>query len=63
MQSHDYAAYQNTDGADVVSVLAAVRHCANSWEGDARLLGNVRAQDISRACTAAIEAIQRVRRV
>lgn len=53
----DTAAFQDTDDADAVTVLAAVRHCANSWEGDARLLGNVRARDIARACTLAIDAL------
>jgi hypothetical protein len=53
----DTAAFQNTDDADAVSVLAAVRHCANSWDGNARLVGNVRARDISRACTASINAL------
>ena len=46
------AAFQNTDDADPTLVLAAVRHCASSWEGEARLLGNVRAKDIVRAIDA-----------
>lgn len=55
--THDNAAFQDTDDAEVITVLAAVRHCANSWEGGARLVGNVRAADISRACNAAIKAL------
>lgn len=46
------AAFQNTDDAEPHLVLAAVRHCAASWEGSARLLGNVRASDIVRAIDA-----------
>jgi hypothetical protein len=53
----DNAAFKNTDGSPAIAVLAAVRHCANSWEGSARLLGNIRAVDISRACSEAIAAL------
>jgi len=53
----DNAAFQNADDAPAIAVLAAVRHCANSWEGSARLLGNVRAIDIARACSEAIAAL------
>ena len=56
----DNAAFQDTDDAPAVAVLAAVRHCANSWEGSARLLGNVRAADIARACSEAIAALTRI---
>lgn len=55
--AYNNAAFQNTDDAEVIAILAAVRHCANSWDGSARLVGNVRARDISRACTAAITAL------
>ena len=55
----DNAAFQNTDDAPAIVVLAAVRHCANSWEGSARLLGSIRAVDISRACSEAIAALNR----
>lgn len=37
------------DDAPADAVLASVRACAASWEGGARLLGNVRAMDITRA--------------
>lgn len=47
----------NTDGAGSIEVLDAVRHCANSWDGNARLLGNIRASDIARACNEAIPAL------
>lgn len=50
----DNAAFQNTDGADAATVLAAVRHCASSWDGEARLLGNIRAKDIVRAIDALV---------
>lgn len=55
--TYDNAAFQDTDDAEIVTILAAVRHCADSWDGNARLLGNVRARDISRACSAAIKAL------
>jgi hypothetical protein len=55
--SPETAAYEDTDDAEVIKILAAVRHCANSWDGSARLIGNVRARDISRACTAAITSL------
>lgn len=53
----DTSAFQNTDDAEIATVLAAIRHCANSWDGSARLLGNIRARDISRACDYAIKAL------
>jgi hypothetical protein len=56
----DNAAFQDTDDAPAIAVLAAVRHCATSWEGSARLLGDVRASDIARACSEAITALTRV---
>ena len=56
----DNAAFQTTDDAPAIAVLAAVRHCASSWEGSARLLGNVRALDIARACSEAIAALTRI---
>lgn len=40
---------QNTDQADPVTVLATVLHCAESWEPNARIIGNVRAGDIARS--------------
>lgn len=54
---YDNAAFKNTDDGSADLVLAAVRHCANSWDGNARLLGNVRASDISRACDIALAAL------
>lgn len=39
----------NTDDAPADVVLRTVAHCASGWEGDVRLLGNVRAKDIGRA--------------
>ena len=56
--SRDTAAFKDTDNAPSIDVLAAVRHCANSWDPEARLLGNVRACDIARACTEAIAALK-----
>lgn len=47
----------STDDAPVLDVLRTLRTCAYAWEGGARIIGNIRAVDISRACNAAIEAI------
>jgi hypothetical protein len=44
------------DDCDPRTVLRYVRMCASSWEGAARLLGNVRACDIVRACDAYLGA-------
>lgn len=43
-----------TDDADWKIVLIALWQCANAWEGDARLVGNVRARDIAKACEKAL---------
>lgn len=51
----DYSTH--TDGASAAVVLATAQNCANSWDGNARLLGNVRARDISAACAEAIHAL------
>lgn len=48
----------NTDDAAPHDVLAMVRFCAASWEPGVRLLGNVRACDIVRACDAALERLK-----
>ena len=37
------------DGAPAECVLASLRVCANGWDPQARLVGNVRAGDIVRA--------------
>lgn len=50
-----YPAEENTDGGDWQSVLAAIRSCSANWVGDARLLGNVRAEDITRAVTEVLD--------
>lgn len=47
----------NTDGAAPDVVLRAILQCAQSWEGGARLLGNVRAVDIELAVIAALVAL------
>lgn len=39
----------NTDDADYSTVLLALGACAESWEPNVRLIGNVRAGDIVRA--------------
>ncbi len=39
----------DTDGAPADAVLAEIRRCAAAWAPEARLLGNVRAEDIVRA--------------
>jgi hypothetical protein len=47
----------NTDDATVDHVLVEMRRCAQCWEGDARLMGNVRAKDMIRAINAALSAL------
>jgi len=51
----------NTDDAPADIVLKALQLCAFAWEPNARLLGNIRAVDISRACEDAIRAIDLLR--
>lgn len=46
-----------THDASAVGVLAAVMACAKAWEPEARLLGNVRAGDIARACCDGMKAL------
>lgn len=48
----------NTDDAPVAEVLMAIRTCAFAWEPGARIIGNIRAVDISRACDKALWALQ-----
>ncbi len=47
-----------TDDAEAVTVLAALRHCANACDSNARIVGNIRAGDISRVCRLAINALR-----
>jgi len=44
----------NVDGADPRTVLLAVLGCTETWVGDARIIGNVRAVDIAVAIRAAL---------
>jgi hypothetical protein len=44
-----------TDNADARAVLEEVADCALHWVPDARLIGNVRAGDIARACGEALD--------
>lgn len=46
----------NVDGADPRTVLLAVLGCTETWVGDARIIGNVRAVDIAIAIRAALAA-------
>lgn len=48
------AAGTNTDDADDRTVLLAILGCAQSWSGEVRILGNVRASDAFRAVRNAI---------
>ena len=50
--------YMTTYNAPVLHVLAEVRRCAASWAPEVRLLGNVRAADIVRACDEAIKRLK-----
>lgn len=40
----------NTDGAELHVVAEELKRCAKSWNPKARLLGNVRSEDIVRLC-------------
>lgn len=42
----------NTDGAELHVVTEELKRCAKSWNPKARLLGNVRSEDIVRLCNA-----------
>lgn len=46
---------RNTDGAPPEIVWHELVRCAESWEPDARIIGNIRAADIVRACRIAIQ--------
>lgn len=48
-----------TDDADAYTVLVAVADCARRWEPGARIIGNVRAFDILKACNTATSLIAR----
>jgi hypothetical protein len=48
-----------TDNAPPRGVLAGVYECAIAWEPGARIIGNVRAGDIARAVTHAVDAMDR----
>lgn len=47
----------DTDDKHPSEVLKMLRVCAASWQPGVRLLGNIRACDIVRACDAAIPAL------
>lgn len=48
----------NTDNAPPEDVLAMLRFCAASWQPEVRLLGNIRASDIVRACDEAVRVMR-----
>lgn len=50
-----------SDSQDYVKHLQEIIVCANSWEADVRLLGNVRAEDIRCSCRDALNEIQSLR--
>ena len=43
----------NTDGANWEAVLIELVRCVGRWEPDARVIGNIRAEDIQVACLTA----------
>lgn len=49
----------NTDNAPPAHVLEMLRFCASSWEPEVRLIGNIRAEDIVKACNSALDALQK----
>lgn len=48
-----------TDDAPAYNVLVAVADCARRWEPNARIIGNVRAGDILKACNRATTLLAR----
>jgi hypothetical protein len=46
-----------TDGAPITLVATELKKCADSWDPKVRLLGNIRAEDISRLCANISEQI------
>ena len=50
-----------TDGASLDIVARELKACCESWDPNARLLGNIRAHDIRRLCVGMLE-MQRVLR-
>lgn len=38
---------KTTDDADPISVLCQIMYCSDRWEPEARIIGNIRAIDIS----------------
>ena len=48
----------STDDAPPIEILRVLRLCALHWDPEARLVGNVRARDVARACDAAITVME-----
>jgi len=48
-----------TDDADAYTVLTAVADCARRWDPEARIIGNIRAFDILKACNRATSLLVR----
>lgn len=51
-----HAAGMNTDGAPADVVMQMLIYCACCWHQDSRIIGNIRAGDINRACRAMLSA-------
>ena len=49
------------DGGSLNIVAQELKKCADSWQPKARLLGNVRAEDISRLCEANVSMLAYVK--
>ena len=59
MQEHNDTPAATAAGQPSVQATADdLRHSALSWEPDARLVGNIRAEDIARLCTEALAAFR-----
>lgn len=48
----------NTDDAPAAVVLRALQLCSYCWQPFARIIGDIRAVDISRACDEALKKIE-----
>ncbi len=42
--------HQNTDGQSIDIIAQALKDCCDSWNPEARIVGNIRAEDIARLC-------------
>jgi len=49
---------EKTDGASIDIVATELKTCCDAWDPKARLIGNIRAEDIGRLCSGTNEIIK-----